>query len=98
LVFWQYLLRRYRRSFDGWRFSESLAEAPGDSIEPIGNLDCDIILAPHPFYFGLKKKMRQGPEAFIDNDASGNTRLHPVPGLSVVWMRSVAQSPRYFSE
>lgn len=56
-------------SVEGYRFSEGLGEALGDSIERIGNLDCDIFLAPHPFYFGLKEKTQQGREAFIDDQA-----------------------------
>ena len=68
-------------SVDGYRFSEGLGAALGDSIDRIGSLECDIFLAPHPFYFGLKEKIRQGPEAFIDKDACSRYAASSRAGL-----------------
>ncbi len=68
-------------SVDGYRFSDGLGAALGDSIERIGNLECDIFLAPHPFLFGLKDKIRQGPEAFIDKDACSRYAASSRAGL-----------------
>ncbi len=58
----------------GYRFTDGLGEAVRSSAERIGALDCDILLATHPFIFDLDGKFAQGRDAFIDDTACANYR------------------------
>lgn len=46
-----------------------------NSIDKVAQLPCDIFLAPHPFYFGLAKKVAEAQngnaQAFVDPDGCG---------------------------
>ena len=57
-------------SAPAFRFGSGESGAGGQihrSADIIAELDCDIFLAPHPFYFGIKEKLQQGRAAFIDD-------------------------------
>lgn len=50
-------------SSQGFRFSTSgAAEALTASADVIANLDCDILLSPHPFFFGMYDKLERRDE------------------------------------
>jgi hypothetical protein len=51
---------------DSYRFSAGAAEQVRASAAAIARLDCDILLAPHPFLFRMDEKLEQGSSAFID--------------------------------
>lgn len=56
-------------SAPGFRFSGGAAKAIRTSADRIAGLDCDIMLAPHPFLFDLQARAERGEEAFIDDQA-----------------------------
>ena len=56
-------------SAPGFRFSDGTAEQVRQSAAVIAGLDCDILLAPHPSFFGMHDKLERGREAFIDDQA-----------------------------
>lgn len=59
-------------STPGFRFSTSgAAAAMTQSADVIANLDCDILLSPHPFFFGMHDKLEQREEGnpFVNNVA-----------------------------
>ena len=50
-------------SAPGFSFSTSgTADAMIESAGVIGNLDCDILLSPHPFFFGMHDKLERRDE------------------------------------
>ena len=50
-------------SRQGFSFAESGAAAQiTESAEKIADLDCDILLSPHPFFFGMYDKLEQREE------------------------------------
>lgn len=51
---------------DAYRFGDGAAEAVRASAAAVASLDCDILLAPHPFLFRMQEKYAQGKDAFID--------------------------------
>ena len=51
---------------DSYRFGNGAAEQVRASAAAIAQLDCDILLAPHPFLFRMQEKLAQGSSAFID--------------------------------
>lgn len=51
---------------DAYRFGDGAAEQVRASAAAIAQLDCDILLAPHPFLFRMQEKLEQGSSAFID--------------------------------
>jgi metallo-beta-lactamase class B len=59
-------------SSPGFKFSKGGSDGVGEtlrrSIELVAKLDCDIFLAPHPFYFDLQKKSGEqgGSNPFVD--------------------------------
>lgn len=55
-------------SGDGYRFGDGAAEAVRASAAAVASLDCDILLAPHPFLFNMQDKVAQGADAFIDGN------------------------------
>lgn len=54
---------------DAYRFSDGEAARIRESAAAIAGLDCDILLAPHPFLFRMQEKYAQGGNAFTDGDA-----------------------------
>ncbi|MCH9696311.1 MAG: subclass B3 metallo-beta-lactamase [Gammaproteobacteria bacterium] len=59
-------------SAPGFRFTENDAAAQMlDSIATLSRLDCDILLSPHPFFFGLHDKLekREDGNPFVNNVA-----------------------------
>ncbi len=59
-------------SADGYRFSDgSAAEQIIASASAIAELDCDILLTPHPFFFGMQAKLerREDGNPFVNNVA-----------------------------
>ncbi len=54
-------------AIDGYRFGDGAAEAIRASAAAVASLDCDILLAPHPFLFRMQEKYAQGGDAFIDS-------------------------------
>lgn len=59
-------------SAPGFSFAASgAAESMIDSAGRIAELDCDILLSPHPFFFGLHDKLerRDGGNPFINDMA-----------------------------
>ncbi len=63
-------------SAPGYRYLDhpELVNQLGNSIDTVARLDCDILLAVHPNYFGIKDKLKQLEEnpthnPFIDNQA-----------------------------
>ena len=58
-------------SAPGFKFSDGAAQAIIDSADKISRLDCDILLSPHPFFFGLHDKIEKRDEGnpFVNNVA-----------------------------
>ncbi len=59
-------------SAEGYRFSEGpAANQIIESADALSKLDCDILLSPHPFFFGLQKKLERRDEGnpFVNNVA-----------------------------
>lgn len=58
-------------SADGYRFSDGAAERIIESAGVIADLDCDILLSPHPFFFGLHDKVanREQGNPFVNSVA-----------------------------
>ena len=59
-------------SADGFHFSTSgAAAALTETADIIANLDCDILLSPHPFFFGMydKLELRDKGNPFVNNVA-----------------------------
>ena len=56
-------------SADGYRFTDGLGEAIRSSAEKVAALDCDVMVATHPFIYDLHGKFAAGREAFIDSGA-----------------------------
>ena len=57
-------------SAPGYRFTDgAAANQLIESAGKVGALDCDILLSPHPFFFGLQDKLarRQAGNPFINN-------------------------------
>ncbi len=51
---------------ESYRFGDGAANQVRASAAAIAELDCDILLAPHPFLFRMQEKLEQGADAFID--------------------------------
>ena len=51
---------------DSYRFGDGAADQVRASAAAIAQLDCDILLAPHPFLFRMQEKLAQGEGAFVD--------------------------------
>jgi len=59
-------------SAEGFSFGDSLAAIQLiESADKISLLDCDILLSPHPFFFGMQNKLknRDGGNPFVNNVA-----------------------------
>ncbi len=59
-------------SADGYRFSDGPAvNQLIESADVLSNLDCDILLSPHPFFFGMQDKLEKIDDGnpFINNVA-----------------------------
>jgi len=59
-------------SAEGYRFSDGpAANQMIESAGAISDLDCDILLSPHPFFFGMKDKLKKRDEGnpFVNNVA-----------------------------
>lgn len=59
-------------SAEGYRYSDgSAANQLAASAAAIADLDCDILLSPHPFFFGLHEKLERREEGnpFVNNVA-----------------------------
>lgn len=59
-------------SAEGYRYSDGpAANQLAESAAAISNLDCDILLSPHPFFFGLHEKLKKREEGnpFVNNVA-----------------------------
>jgi metallo-beta-lactamase class B len=59
-------------SAEGYRFSEGpAANQLIESADALSKLDCDILLSPHPFFFGLQEKLKKRDEGnpFVNNVA-----------------------------
>ncbi len=59
-------------SADGYKFSGGpAAQQIIDSADAISLLDCDILLSPHPFFFGLQEKLQKLGDGnpFVNNVA-----------------------------
>lgn len=51
---------------ESYRFGDGAANQVRASAAAIAELDCDILLAPHPFLFRMQEKLERGADAFID--------------------------------
>ena len=59
-------------SAQGYRFSDGpAAQQLIDSADAISELDCDILLSPHPFFFGMQDKLKKRDDGnpFVNNVA-----------------------------
>jgi len=56
-------------SADSYLFSEGLGDAIMRSAQVVAGLNCDILIATHPFVFDMHGKYEQGRDAFIDPQA-----------------------------
>ena len=59
-------------SAEGYRFSDGpAANQIIESADALSKLDCDILLSPHPFFFGLQEKLEKRDEGnpFVNNVA-----------------------------
>lgn len=59
-------------SATGYRFSDGpAANQLIESADALSNLDCDILLSPHPFFFGMQDKLERTDDGnpFINNVA-----------------------------
>ena len=59
-------------SAQGYRFSDGpAANQLIDSAGAIADLDCDILMSPHPFFFGMQEKLERRAEGnpFVNNVA-----------------------------
>jgi metallo-beta-lactamase class B len=59
-------------SSEGYRFSDGpAADQLIESAGAISDLDCDILLSPHPFFFGMQNKLekREDGNPFVNNVA-----------------------------
>jgi metallo-beta-lactamase class B len=59
-------------SATGYRFSDGPAAAQIiESTAAVAALDCDILLSPHPFFFGMQDKLelRDDGNPFVNNVA-----------------------------
>jgi metallo-beta-lactamase class B len=59
-------------SAEGYRFSDGpAANQMIESADAISELECDILLSPHPFFFGMKAKLekRDDGNPFVNNVA-----------------------------
>jgi metallo-beta-lactamase class B len=59
-------------SAEGYRFSDGLAvDQLNESADAISLLECDILLSPHPFFFGMQDKLenRDDGNPFVNNVA-----------------------------
>jgi metallo-beta-lactamase class B len=59
-------------SAEGYRFSDGpAANQLVESAGAVSELDCDILLSPHPFFFGMKDKLEKRDEGnpFVNNVA-----------------------------
>lgn len=56
-------------SAPGYFYADGAAEQIVESAGKIGDLECDILLSPHPFFFGLHDKIEQRDEGnpFVNN-------------------------------
>ena len=54
---------------DEYRFGDGAADALRSSAAAVASLDCDILLAPHPFLFSMQDKVARGADAFIDGNS-----------------------------
>lgn len=53
----------------GYRYSDGMADMLRGSIERLAKLDCDVLFATHAYSFHLHEKLRQGRDAFIDDQS-----------------------------
>ncbi len=58
-------------SAPGFNFADGAAQQIIDSADKLSQLDCDILLSPHPFFFGLHDKVEKRDEGnpFVNNVA-----------------------------
>ena len=59
-------------SAEGYRFSDGpAANQIIQSADAIAGLDCDILLSPHPFFFGMQEKLKKRDDgnSFVNNVA-----------------------------
>jgi len=56
---------------NAYRFGDGAAAQVRASAAAIARLDCDILLAPHPFLFRMHEKLQRGSSAFIDGSECG---------------------------
>ena len=56
-------------SAPGYHFADGAAQQLIDSADKISRLNCDILLSPHPFFFGLHDKVEKRDEGnpFVNN-------------------------------
>ena len=66
---------------DAYRFGDGAADRIRSSAAAIAELDCDIILAPHPFLFRMEEKLAQGGSAFIDGGECAAYAISAVDSL-----------------
>ena len=59
-------------SAEGYRFTDGpAANQIIESADVLSNLDCDILISPHPFFFGMQEKLEKRDEGnpFVNNVA-----------------------------
>ncbi len=59
-------------SAEGYRFTDGpAANQIIESADALSNLDCDILISPHPFFFGMQEKLerRDDGNPFVNNVA-----------------------------
>jgi len=80
-------------SAPGFSFTESgAAEALTDSAGVIADLDCDILLTPHPFFFGMYDKLQRLDEG---NPFVGNFGCMLYAETSLDWLARRLESERH---
>ena len=80
-------------SAPGFRFSEGpAANQIIESAGAISELDCDVLISPHPFFFGLHDKLEKRDEGnpFINNVAC---MMYAESALSWLQQRLEAERP-----
>lgn len=66
---------------DSYRYSDGAAEQVRSSAAAVARLDCDILLAPHPFLYRMHEKLERGGDAFIDGSECGEYAESALEGL-----------------
>jgi metallo-beta-lactamase class B len=80
-------------SAEGYRFSDGPAASQLiESAGTISDLDCDILLSPHPFFFGMQDKLEKRGEG---NPFVNNVACMMYAESSLDWLQQRLQAERH---